>query len=231
MKIRTDFVSNSSSSSFIVSCKNTSDIANATNIANALQDDPNPVIKFFKDYTCLTLCECETGAWIDKFGNTLYVYIPDGICILDEEIKNYFDENDNVRSDLDFLTIFKQLNWYAFNKDDQPDGENEQIVYENASIMGKVNKYSIKFTKWLYENTRKHFNDVNISSNGCDDVVDLVKISTALANGHKLYYTRYSYQGDAECYGHIYVDFYNDNRSISKRLLNAKAIDNFGFYA
>ena len=235
MKIRTDFVSNSSSSSFIVATSNNNHINNARNICSTLGYYSDEIEDMFNNNTALTLFHIDF-VLNDEYSNpVLSTSIPSGICIPDTLLDYYFD-GDEVRKDLDKAKIVRKLLWHKF--DDNIDifkgdsklhnyrySENDYIVYE-CRTMGKINIKTYNFTKWLIEAVKELSQDVDITDDYSNEInVDeyLAKIKTLLNNGKTLYFTRYSYEGDAECYGHIYVD---DVRSklISERLIEAKAI-------
>jgi hypothetical protein len=234
MKIRTDFVSNSSSSSFIVATSNNNHTNNAINICSTLGYYSNEIEDMFNNNTVLTLVHIDF-VLNDEYGNPmLYTSIPRGICISDNELDYYFD-GDEVRKDLDTTKIVRELLWNKF--DDNIDifkgdsklynyryRENEYIVYE-CRTMGKVNIKTYNFTRWLIEAIKELSQTVDITDDYSNEINDeyFSKIKTLLNIGKTLYFTRYSYEGDAEEYGHIYVHDVR-SKSISKRLIEAKAI-------
>jgi hypothetical protein len=235
MKIRTDFVSNSSSSSFIVATSNNNHTNNAKNICSTLGYYSDETEDMFNNNTVLTLFHIDF-ALNDEYGNPMmYTSIPSGICISDNALDYYFD-GDEVRKDLDKTKVVRELLWHKF--DDNIDifngdsklhnyqyRENDVIVYE-CRTMGKVNIKTYNFTRWLIEAVKEFNQTVDITndySNKINSDEYLAKIKFLLDSGKTLYFTRYSYEGDAKEYGHIYVD---DARSklISERLIEAKAI-------
>ena len=149
---------------------------------------------------------------------------------------DYYFYGDEIRKDLDKAKVVRELLWHKFDDNidifngdsklyDYRYSENEYIVYE-CRTMGKINIKTYNFTKWLIEAVKELSQDIDITDDYSDTInIDeyLTKIKSLLDGGNTLYFTRYSYEGDAECYGHIYVD---DVRSklISERLIEAKAI-------
>jgi hypothetical protein len=235
MKIRTDFVSNSSSSSFIVATSNNNHTNNAINICSTLGYYSSETEDMFNNNTVLTLFHIDFTL-NDEYGNPmLYTSIPGGICISDNTLDYYFD-GDEVRKDLDKAKIVRELLWHKF--DDNIDifkgdsklhnyqyRENDVIVYE-CRTMGKVNIKTYNFTKWLIEAVKELSQFVDITDDYSNEInADeyLSKIKILLNIGKTLYFTRYSYEGDAEEYGHIYVHDVR-SKSISKRLIEAKVI-------
>ena len=235
MKIRTDFVSNSSSSSFIVVTSNNNHTNNARNICSALGDYSDETEDMFNNNTTLTLFNIDFNL-NDDYGNpVLRTSIPSGICIPDSELDYYFDGNE-VRKDLDKAKIVRELLWNKF--DDNIDifkgdsklynygyRENDYIVYE-CRTMGKINIKTYNFTRWLIEAVKELSQVVYIVDDYSNEInADeyLSKIKTLLNVGKTLYFTRYSYEGDAEEYGHIYVHDVRSKR-ISERLIESKAI-------
>ena len=236
MKIRTDFVSNSSSSSFIVAASSNNHTNNAINICSTLGYYSDETEDMFNNNTALTLFNIDIDL-NDDYGNpVLRNSIPSGICISDSELDYYFD-GDEVKKDLDKDKTVRELLWNKFDDNidifkgdsklyDYGYRENDYIVYE-CRTMGKVNIKTYNFTKWLMDAVKELSQDVYIITDDYSNEINadeyLSKIKTLLNIGKTLYFTRYSYEGDAEEYGHIYV---HDVRSklISERLIEAKAI-------
>ena len=221
MKTRLDFVSNSSSSSYIVSVMSgCSDRDAAQDIAKKVFGDEFEETKdFFENKTVLTAVEVAYSDWYAKTQTLLSNFVPSGICINDNEFNMFFDKDGEVRADLDPIETIAKLSWY---NDDYE--ENEEIVYE-LRLMGKVNEKTLKFTKWIHDKAVELYGSENASyysgSNGRSAEELLSEYEESLAKGNKLYFTRFSYEGDAEVYGHIYIDDTGDwKKSIGQRMID-----------
>lgn len=221
MKTRLDFVSNSSSSSYIIAVIPEYDSRQAAQVVaeRVFGDEFEDVARFFENKTVLTAMEIKYSDWSDKYSELMYNFIPAGICVDDNELSKWFDANGEVRNDLDILEVIPALSWH---NDDGNYGENEEIVYERR-LMGKVTDKTLKFTKWLHDavvelygaENAGYYSDSKIKSED-----RLAEYEKNLAEGKKLYFTRFSYDGDAMCYGHIYIaETENWKRGIKQRML------------
>ena len=222
MKTRLDFVSNSSSSSYIVAVMaGCTDRDAARDIAEKVFGDGFEEVKdFFENKTVLTAVEVQYSDWYEKTQEYLTNFIPPGICVNDDELSSWFDENGEVRADLDPIETIAKLSWH---NDDGRYGENEEIVYERR-LMGKVNEKTLKFTKWIHDKAVELYGDKDACYYGDSDRSAeelLAEYEENLAKGNKLYFTRFSYEGDAMCYGHIYVaDTDGWKKSIGQRMVD-----------
>ena len=221
MKTRLDFVSNSSSSSYIVAVTaGCTDKDAAQDIAEKVfGDDFEETKDFFENKTVLTAIEVTYSDWYEKTQTLLSNFVPAGICINDNELNMFFDKDGEVRANLDPIETIAKLSWY---NDDYE--ENEEIVYERR-LMGKVNEKTLKFTKWIHDKAVELYGSENASyysgSNGRSAEELLSEYEESLAKGNKLYFTRFSYEGDAEVYGHIYIDDTGDwKKSIGQRMID-----------
>lgn len=221
MKTRLYFVSNSSSSSYIIAVIPEYDSRQAAQVVaeRVFGDEFEDVAKFFENKTVLTAMEIKYSDWSDECTEWMYNFIPAGICVDDSELSKWFDVNGEVRNDLDILEVIPALSWH---NDDGNYGENEEIVYERR-LMGKVTDKTLKFTKWLHDavvelygaENAGYYSDSKIKSED-----RLAEYEKNLAEGKKLYFTRFSYDGDAMCYGHIYIaETENWKRGIKQRML------------
>jgi len=231
MKIRNDYVSNSSSSSYIIAVIPEYDSRQAAqDVAERVFGDGfEDVADFFENKTVLTAIEISYTDWSEKLQELVSNFIPAGICINDKEIGNWFDADGEVRSDLDVLEVIPKLSWHA----DECMSENEEIVYERH-LMGKVTDKTLKFTKWLYNKAVELYNAENVyyySDSKTEPEDQLAEYEKNLAEGKKLYFARFSYDGDAMCYGHIYIADAEDwKRGIKQRMLeDSKGIKNAWF--
>ena len=222
MKIRHDFVSNSSSSSYIVAVMaGCADKDAAQDIAEKVFGDEFETVKtLFENKTVLTAIEVQYRDWYENTQEYLTNWIPAGICVNDDELSNWFDENGEVRADLDPIETIAKLSWH---NDDNCYGENEEIVYER-SLMGKVTDKTLKFTKWIHDKAVELYGDKDAryyEGSTCLAEDLLSEYEKNLAKGNKLYFTRFSYDGDDAGYGYIYIADTDDwKRSIDQRLLD-----------
>ena len=107
---------------------------------------------------------------------------------------------------------------------DTADVKGKKVCIIKELLENNIKTYN--FTRWLIEAVKELSQVVYIVDDYSNEInADeyLSKIKTLLNVGKTLYFTRYSYEGDAEEYGHIYVHDVR-NKSISKRLIEAKAI-------
>ena len=220
MKTRLDFVSNSSSSSYIIAVgpEYTSRMAAQDVAEKTFGDGFEDVADFFENKTVLTAIDIKYRDWNDKYNDRMYNFIPFGICVDDEELDKLFDANGEVRSDLDILEVIPKL---SLNTEDGM-CENEDIVYERR-LMGKVTDKTLKFTKWLHDKVVELYG-IEAAGYYSDSKIEpedqLAEYENNLAEGKKLYLTRFSYDGDAMCYGHIYIaETENWKRGIRQRML------------
>ena len=222
MKTRLDFVSNSSSSSYIVAVMaGCTDRDAARDIAEKVFGDEFEDVKdFFENKTVLTAVEVRYSDWYEKTQEYMTNFIPPGICVNDDELNMFFDKDGEVRADLDPIETIAKLSWY---NDDGRYGENEEVVYERR-LMGKVNEKTLKFTKWIHDKAVELYGKENAgydadSEQHAEDLLAAYKKS--LDVGNKLYFTRFSYEGDAMCYGHIYIaDTDGWKKSIGQRMID-----------
>lgn len=241
MKIRSDFVSNSSSCSFIIAATSSNPYETAYEMCKELGDSYEDTLDFFENYTSLTLCELHIHIAM-IYDNTIPfgTFVPVGITVKDSELSEYFD-GDEVRKDLDSLSIIRKLLWYKW--DDSIDvftethedkildySENGYVIYENR-MMGKVNLKTYNFTKWLYEEIKKHgLNTFKNEPDRIDETLPRInKVKELLDSGKKLYQVRCSYSGDAERYGHIYIHDLRNSKPVYERLKDKNIVEDMWY--
>ena len=221
MKTRIDFVSNSSSSSYIidvgqVSAKEAADIV-AKNIGDGEDERGNNWLwPLFEENVALTCVEICYHAPDSKFSNS----IPSGIAVHAEELIEYFDANGNVRADLDKRKVIEKLSWNKIGKDGWC-GENEYAVYDARPWGMTIDSRTVKFTEWLIA-ACKEICDANYvylgySAEDADEhSKNLKEIKDSLANGNSVYLIQTCYSGDPDC--GLYVADSNEKNNGWKRL-------------
>ena len=221
MKIRKDFVSNSSSSSYIIDVgKGLSHKEAANLVATNIGDGDDWLCQLFEDniaLTCIDICyhfaDCE-------FSND----IPSGICISKYDINEYFDANGNVRSDLDKRKTIEKFSWNTVPTSENYWGENEFAVYEARAYGMMITEKSVKFTEWLIDACKELCGEKSVSFGFNEDdektnKTNLNEIKHSLTEGNSVYYIRTCYSGDPDC--GLYVADSNEDDNGWKRLRKA----------
>lgn len=141
MKIRIDFVSNSSSSSFIVSTKTNTKIET---IAKKLASDSSTEKKYLNYLTnniALTLFPLDylvNPRTKKAHLENVYGFF----CISKKKIFTYFNKDGTVKNDLNINNLLKS----SLSSQSYPDSS----LAKRKILCGKVTSETIKFCKWIY---------------------------------------------------------------------------------
>ena len=227
MKTRTDFVSNSSSSSYIIDVGKTTSREAAVIVAKAIGDGEdergnNWLQPLFEENIALTCVEICYHLPDLEFGNN----IPDGLAVSEEELSEYFDKNGNVRADLDKRKVIEKLSW----NNDKGD-ENEYAVYNARPWGAKIDNRTVKFTKWLIAACKELCGEERVCLGWSVQDADahaknLEEVKKSLAESSSVFYIRTCYSGDPGC-GLYVADSNEDNngwkrlRKVCKKMLHA----------
>lgn len=216
MKLRFDFISNSSSCSFIIRSKDDPITlvnkleSRGKNTSNLLPDDNfedwTDVHKTVINHTALTLFNID---YLDENGYVNSILGP--LVVNDFELSNYFDESGEVKKDLDVEKIL-----YEFST------ESEEFGF-NYCKSGKITKQTIKFFKWILEQVDIYKN-IYIGKRNVDIMnIYLKKISKVeemlTDNVYAIYF---SYEGNAAEHGMIYCDLDDECKYVSNIIDKSK---------
>ena len=221
MKTRLDFVSNSSSSSYIIDVGKLTPFEAADIVAKSIGDGEDergdnwlrPLFEENVALTCVEICYHLPG---QKFGNN----IPDGLAVSEEELDEYFDANGAIRADLDKRKVIEKLSWNK-TREDGDCYENEYAVY-NARPWGmQIDSRTVKFTEWLIAACKELCGEEHVclgwSAQDADaHAKNLEEVRKSLAESNSVFYIRTCYSGDPDC--GLYVADSNEDDNGWKRL-------------
>lgn len=194
MKCRIDYVSNSSSCSFVVAHTGTARqlVYDACQAANCLEDIVT-MANYFKGHTCLNLItmvvDLKDPCGIDEHVDGM---IPANFCIPNKHLAKYFDKNGDVRRDLNVPETLKSLMWYIYSTQKRCWEYNENVM-RRWCVPGRVNEKTVKFTRWLIQHMRDYYGYVylNLDDRANDSIVE-----EHLKENQKCYVMRFNYQGE-----------------------------------
>lgn len=198
MKIRNDFVSNSSSSSYVLSTKKT-----PLQLSKYFDDDN--ICDYLENYVAMTI---KSLLWKPKKNNPQGEYwhgIGRHLCIPRNRLHEYFDENGNVRSDLDIHKVCRGEFSMRYTSD-----------HDENVVCGKVTKETITFGKWLYEQMTLH-KDTSIWAMSKEYMVFLNRMENEIKK-KDIYVVRCCYSGLPDLKGNIMM---GEGRMIWPRLQKA----------
>ncbi len=204
MKVRNDFVSNSSSSSFIVSSKldrvqflealyPTKIECNGRNQDECCKND-----QFLRDYTTLMLHTLHIWDNNSNIGLSSR-NMRGGHCIYNNQLFRLFNKDGTLKP-LNFEKITRNI---SFN----PCGESKIGDLHCSTITEK----SVLFSEWIYKEAwarnKIFYSDSRLKCECKTEFPETVKkVKDALSKGLHLYYCFCSYEGDAQIGGYFYVD-------------------------
>lgn len=218
MKCRNDFVSNSSSCSYIVVSK----------------VDPINAGRFFRK---LTKCEnrLEVDMYLQSTSSVIahaihldpckdypgYQELPNHVrwaIMSDVEFSKWFYNNGTVKGTLDLKTVIPHIyQYYHANSRSTKSTDKKKHI---EGVCTKITMQSINFTKWLI----KQLGDEFKRNNNVEEVQkQLNDYEKQLNDGNYIYVLEFTYSGDGEYDGNIYADTDKlPERSIGNALRNDK---------
>lgn len=218
MKIRSDFVSNSSTSSYVLYSKlNPQQLSNEMwKYSGLLEESIKKWSKIFgwhlSHTTLLTLYDISFDMpleekYLKEFypGESTENMIFRGYYCYDNQLSKYFDEYGEVRKDLDIDDVIAKFGMYHFEDDNIVFDQDESDGCNHGSA--KINKYTIKFSKWLFEQLKKKYSNVRFTADGdtTTEIFDMVE--KELAEKHmNQYWIKLNYEGDGMADDAVYYN-------------------------
>lgn len=208
MKTRLDFVSNSSTCSYVIYSK--LDAKTLGKKMWELSGVPEEGIKkwskifseYLSDHTILILYDISFDVHLTKTqlkefypGESTSNQVFRGCCCSDEDLSNYFTPDGKVREDLNVDDIIRMYGWYHFDGKKIIFGQDESDGCHFGS--GKINEYTVEFMRWLFKALSEKYSNVRFSTDGDTSTSALDDLEREIYESEfNHYWIKVNYEGD-----------------------------------
>ena len=231
MKQRKDFISNSSTCSYVVSSVEPKETF-YKKLQEYFKDDYSKHSdKAFQSCECFVPFEIYTRYLMpEEVPNSVLPVIMSihGESFHGEQIDasymdRFFDENENIKSDLKFPDCIEKFEWWTHGDN----GNYFQRDIDDLTISSQVTMRSVKIAKYLEEKASE-FN-IKMDRDRDEKLKALNEIEKELNNSKNVYLVFFSYEGDSQSFGHIWDGHRNDG-NIWEKLKRCGLVDKIIFH-